>query len=196
MSRADRPRRQTSGRSDHARPRVGEELASDHSSVQPAGLLNGITGSTAITGGGHNAALGDLRTLTDAIATAGGSGTSVMLFASPGRAVALKSYCPALASQVFGSAFIPSGTLIVTDPGSFASGFGADPEIGASLEGIVHMEDTSPQPIGTPGTPNVVAAPTRSAWQTDVVLLKCILRAAWFLRVPGAAAFISTGLSW
>ena len=28
MSRADRPRRQTSGRSDHARPRAGEEVAS------------------------------------------------------------------------------------------------------------------------------------------------------------------------
>jgi hypothetical protein len=108
----------------------------------------------------------------------------------------LKGYAPALASQIFGSAMIPSGQLITVDPKSFASGFGADPDIRASLEAVVHFEDTSPQPIGTPGSPNVVAAPTRSAYQTDVILIKCILRAAWVLRVPNAAAWISTGLTW
>jgi hypothetical protein len=68
------------------------------------------------------------------------------------------------------------------------------PRIQVSREGLVHMEDTSPQPIGTPGglpPPNVVAAPTRSMWQTDSVSIKVVLRVSWGLRAAGGLAWTS-----
>jgi hypothetical protein len=137
-----------------------------------------------------------LRTLVDAIVAAGGSGIGTMFFCSPGRRLTLVGYYPELAPQVFGSSAIASGTLIAVDPRSFASATGGDPEILASKQALVHYEDTNPQQIGTAGTPNVVAAPTRSAFQTDVILLRCILRITWALRVTGAAGSITTGLQW
>lgn len=166
------------------------------SALQPAGVVAGITPTVATTGGGPNAALGDLRNLTDAIVTAGASGNP-LFFTSPGRALTLRGYFGGpLAAQVFGSSAISSSTLIAVDPRAFASAFGADPEIQVSREATIHFEDAAPQPISTPGAPNVVAAPVRSAFQTDVLLIKCILRAAWCLRIPGAASWINAGLTW
>jgi hypothetical protein len=166
------------------------------SALRPAGIVNGITPLVASTGTGVDAAIADLRNLVDAIVTAGGSGRP-MFFASPGRALVVAGYFSELAGQVFGSASIPSGTLIAVDPRAFASAFGADPEIRVSIEGVIHYEDTTPLQIstGTQGSA-VLATPTRSAFQTDVLLIRCILRAAWTLRIPGTAAWINTGLSW
>jgi hypothetical protein len=165
------------------------------SAVQPAGLLNGITPSAASAAAGISAAGSDLRTLTDAIVTAGGSG-GALFFTSPGRVLTLKGYFPALADRFFGSASIPSGTIIAVDPRAFASALGGDPEIRVTLEATVHFEDSAPQPIGIVGAPNVVAAPTRSACQSDLLLIRCILRICWCLRIAGTASWINTGLSW
>jgi hypothetical protein len=162
--------------------------------VRPAGLTNGLTPVTAATGGGHNAALGEVRSLVDAAVLGGGSG-AVMFFTSSGRATALLAYAPALAGRVFGSASIASTTLIAVDPRAFASALGDAVEIRASKETILHMEDTSPVQIGTVGTPNVVAAPTRAMFQTDSIAIRVIMRMAWALRVP-AVSFISTGMTW
>ena len=53
------------------------------------------------------------------------------------------------------------------------SGFGAEPEITASEEGLIlHMEDTAPLAICTAGSPNTVAAPARSLWQTDCIAVR------------------------
>lgn len=165
------------------------------SSTQPAGILNGLVGLTATTGGGLGAAIGDVRLLADAVA-AGGGGGSPMFFTSSGRALALKAYLDeAGADRVHGSAYIGSGVLICVDPRGFASSWSSDPQIEASIQATLHYEDTSPQQIGTAGSPNVVAAPSRSLFQTDVVALRCIVRGTWAMRVP-AVSFISTGLSW
>src|SRR5262245_50215168 len=110
------------------------------SSLRPPGIVAGITASTAATGGGINAAATDLRTLTDAIVAAGGSGNGVLFFSSPGRAINLKAYFEALADRFYGSASIPSGTIYAVDPASFASAFGADPEIRVSTEATIHFE--------------------------------------------------------
>jgi hypothetical protein len=160
----------------------------------PPGLLAGITPTTATAGAaGMMAALSDMRALIDAIVASGG-GQDIRFFASPGRAVALKAYCPDVLA--YPSAAIPAGELIAIDVAGFASGFSSAVEIRASTEVTLHMEDTTPLPISTPGTPNTVAAPVRSAFQSDVIALRMILRAAWCMRQPGAVAYISTGLSW
>lgn len=163
--------------------------------VSPAGLLNGISATTASTStDGFTAALADARTLVDAV-VAGGGGSNIMFFASPGRALALRTYLDEAAPPIFGSSAIPAGQLICLDAAAFASGFGATPQIAAATEATVHFEDTTPAQIGTAGSPNVVAAPTRSAFQLELVVLRCILSASFCMRLP-AIAHIDTGMTW
>jgi len=167
------------------------------STVRPAGLLNGLTGLTATTpGGGEGAALADLRAMVDAIVTAGGSG-NIVFVASPGRALAVRTWAPSLADRVFGSAAIPAGTLIAVDANSFCSMFGSDVEIRASKEAVLHFEDSTPLQLSTGAQGSaVLATPARSVFQTDSVAFRAVLRAAWALRVPGAVSFVTNGLSW
>jgi hypothetical protein len=59
----------------------------------------------------------------------------------------------------------------------------------------LHMEDTSPLALSATGTPNTVAAPIRSLWQTDSIGIRAILSIAYTTRAPNAVSFI-TGVTW
>jgi hypothetical protein len=60
------------------------------------------------------------------------------------------------------------------------------PTIETGQESVIHFEDTHPADIGTPGTPNVVAAPSKSAVQTDIVAIRFRANAAWAVTPGGA----------
>ena len=162
--------------------------------VKPAGIVAGVTALTATTGGGLGACISDLRQLASAVTAAGGGG-DIAYFTSVGRAIAINAYAEG-AVTVYGSAFISDAVLIAVSVGAFVSAFDAVPELRASLEATIHFEDTAPQQIGTAGTPNVVAAPTRNAFQQDLIILRASLKCSWAVRVPNAAQWISSGLSW
>jgi hypothetical protein len=49
--------------------------------------------------------------------------------------------------------------------------------------------------LSTVGSPSVVAAPMRSAFQTDVTALRSILPIDWALRRAGAVAVVN-GTTW
>jgi hypothetical protein len=66
------------------------------------------------------------------------------------------------------------------------------PEIQVSGNVAAHMEDTTLAQIGTPGAPNIVAAPTRSFWQTDSLAVKIRMRCAWASLQPGAVQFLQS----
>jgi hypothetical protein len=89
---------------------------------------------------------------------------------------------------------VQPGTVIGLDPAALASAYGAEPEISSSKEAVIH-EDSAPLAIASPGTPPVIAAPTRSLWQSDCIATLLILRAAWTWRAAGCVAWISTA-SW
>ena len=57
------------------------------------------------------------------------------------------------------------------------------------------MEDTTPLQIGAAGTPNVVAAPVRSFFQTGVSGLRMIMDVTWAMRRTGVVQYID-GVSW
>ena len=80
-----------------------------------------------------------------------------------------------------------AGTVIVLDALAFVSGFSGGPQIDVAESALVHLEDTSPLEISTTGTPNTVAAPVRSAFQADLKVLRCVLRASWAMRAPAIA---------
>ncbi len=154
------------------------------STARPAGILNGIAAKTATAGGGDAALLVDLEMLSATIAEA----TSGLAYiCHPKQANSIKLRRGKLLPddiQVWGTVAVAPGVVICCESQAFVSGFSAEPEIRTSAQTLVHMENTTPLAIGTEGAPPTVAAPTRSAFQTDCVVIKLLLRAAWGWRVP------------
>jgi hypothetical protein len=95
---------------------------------------------------------------------------------------------------VFSSAYLASGTLIGVVPGGLASGYQGQVNLETSIAATVHLEDTTPLAIGTPGAPPTVAAPTASAFQAYLVVVKVRARMAWAVQ-PAAVALV-TGAAW
>jgi hypothetical protein len=81
------------------------------------------------------------------------------------------------------------------DAADFFSATGDEPRFDVSDQATLHMEDTSPAQIGTTGTPNVVAAPVRSMWQTDSIALRMVMDLNWSMRRAGVVAY-TTGVTW
>jgi Phage capsid family len=165
--------------------------ASAASSTRPAGLRNGVSVTTASAATPASEAMDeDLSTLASIVALVGG--LNLAFVASPAQAlrIALR------AGPDFNSRFpvLASGQL---DPGMVmcvalnALVSAIDPAVRFDLtrESTIHLEDTSPLAISSVASPNTVAAPTRSLWQTDCVGFRLRLEASWGLRTSGAVAW-------
>jgi Phage capsid family len=157
---------------------------------RPGGLLAGVSALTASTSTDLDVAMAaDLAALANAISddTAG-----LAIVAHPAQINAIRlrrgSTFPA-DIPIWPSLGVAEGVVIVVDPAAVAVALGTEPEITSSKEALIHME-TAPVAIGTPGAPPVVAAPSRSLFQTDCIAVRLILRATWALRAPGAVAWI------
>jgi hypothetical protein len=159
------------------------------SATRPAGLLAGVASLTPAAGGGESAMLADLAALAAAVGTG-----NVVYVMPPSVSAVATTLARNDARTVLTTQGMPADSVIALDPRALVSGFGAEPEISVSTEAVVHFEDASPQPIGSVGTPNVVAAPTRSAFQTDTILIRLIMPAAWVLRAP-AISWVQ-GVTW
>ena len=129
----------------------------------------------------------DLANLARAVAT-GGSG-EVVFVTGLGRAATIPIIAPELSIPVWGSLAVDEDRVIGIDPGSLVHGFGAEPDIDASIESTLHMAD-DPAQAGVAGSPNVVAASLRSMFQTDFVALRAIVDIAFGARRTGAVAFV------
>jgi HK97 family phage prohead protease/HK97 family phage major capsid protein len=180
--------------------------------IRPAGLLNGVTPQTPTAGGGFNAVIGDTKLLTNALITATrGNLRSPVWIMSPALALSL-SLTPTTGAQalpfkeevgrgtfmgipIIQSTNVTATTLILMDAADFASASGEDPRFEVSDQAVLHMEDTTPLAIGSAGTPNVVAAPTRSLWQTDTIGIRMILPLNWVMRRTGSVQVVNT-VSW
>jgi hypothetical protein len=165
------------------------------SATRPAGLLNGLSALTGTAGGGAAAFAADLKALGGDLARAGSSADIVFIMA-PEQALSA-SLMPATINPptIWSSLTLVPGSVIAIEPRAFMSAFGTDPRILASTEATVHMEDTTALAIGTAGTPNTVAAPVTSLFQTDLVAIKMLLDAAWTMRASGMVAYL-TGATW
>jgi hypothetical protein len=86
---------------------------------------------------------------------------------------------------VIQSTTVPAAVVILLDAADFFSATGDEPRFDVSDQAVLHMEDTTPVQIGTAGSPNVVAAPVRSMFQTDSLALRMILPMAWAMRRTG-----------
>lgn len=173
--------------------------------IRPAGLLNGVTAITATTGGGQAAILADIRKLR-APFDAANNGTNLVLLMNPAQEVGL-ALTPAADGQlgwtsavlsrykIITSTAIPVGRVIMVNAGDFVTATGDVPEFEMSNEATLHMEDSAPLAIGTAGTPNTVAAPVRSLFQTATMGLRMLMDVSWSMRRTGSVAWID-GVTW
>jgi Phage capsid family len=154
-----------------------------------AGLLDGVAALTPTGGSDNDAMLGDLDKISAAIAPF----TSGLVYVMhPTQASFLKrrrGWAVDADIVVWPTLGCQAGVVIGLDPAALASAYGPEPEVRASREGVLH-EDTTPLAIATPGTPPVIAAPTRDLYQTDCVATLLILRAAWTWRAAGCIAWV------
>jgi hypothetical protein len=168
------------------------------SASQPAGLLNGLTALTASTLSVTIDAIGaDLATFAQSFSDAMINPDSMIIISSPRSAWALRLALgfQALPLPVLMSPAIAAGTVIAVIPEAIASAYSGQLEIDVVKEPAIHFEDTTPAQIGVAGTPNVVAAPTRSLWQQELIGVKLRMRCAWASLQPGAVAYM-TGTKW
>jgi hypothetical protein len=100
---------------------------------------------------------------------------------------------PWFQGAILSSSYIPAGTVIALVPAAMAVGYQGVAEIETSTAAVV-MDDTAPPPVGSPGTPNVVGAPTLSGWQSGLIVIKVRGKCAWCIE-PGAVSVV-TGASW
>ncbi|MET4086671.1 phage major capsid protein [Bradyrhizobium sp. S3.5.5] len=153
-------------------------------SVRPPGLLAGVAALTPAaigTGNTFDRLDADLRALMDAIKPA----LKPVLIVSNPQSIILGAY---QTSPVIRAPYLPAGTVIMVDTAAFASSTGTVDFL-ASEESIIHMSDAA-QPIGTPGSPNVVSAPSSSLWQSASFGLRTVFDANWGLRRAGAVAWM------
>ncbi len=180
--------------------------------VRPAGLLNGVAGLTPTTGGGFNAVVGDLQKIAGALMTGtNGNIRKLVWLINPAQKLTLSlTSAPGtgafpfkeeigrnqlLTYPVIAAGTVPVGTVIAVDAADFVSVGGEAPRFEISDQATLHMEDTTPLAIGTPGTPAVVAAPVRSLYQTDSLALRLIMPLNWTLRRTGVVAWMA-GVTW
>jgi hypothetical protein len=163
--------------------------------TSPPGFLHGIAAipSAGVTGPAGCAA--DLAALAQAIGSAGISPDDMVIIATPSLATKVRFFGgPHYDDKVFSSSYLSNGQLIGVIPSAVASGYAGVVDLETSLGALVHLEDTTPAPIGTPGSPNVVAAPAMSSFQSYVIVVKVRARAAWAIQ-PGGIATVS-GAIW
>jgi hypothetical protein len=163
--------------------------------IAPPGLLNGIAPltPTLLTGNPFDQVMfEDLAQLAGAVSVVSGNGDdSIVIIAASKQASFLRlrlgnnPYYPVLKSDA-----LAAGTVIAAAVPTVAF-CARDPRFEQSSEVVLHMEDTTPAAIGTPGTPNVVAAPARSMWQTDSSAIRFSWPMNWGLRDARGIAFMS-----
>lgn len=182
--------------------------ANPATAIRPAGLRNGISGLTPTAGGGYAALVADLKQLIGVLAGLNSMRRLVWIM-NPAQKVSIAFSMSPLGNfpfraeiennmlsgyPVIVSSTMPAGTVILMDAADFVSLSGDDPRFEVSDQATLHMEDTTPQQIGTVGTPNVVAAPARNMFQTDSMALRMILPMNWIMRRP-VITYVS-GITW
>ena len=164
-------------------------------SVSPPGLLYGVTPVPATPLGSSadfvQAMYEDLSVLAGAVAkVAANDEAGIVYIAAAKQAAFMRLRLVDVPYPIFASAALPAGMVIAI--ASRAVAFVAqDPRFETSKQSVVHMESATPQPIGTPGTPNVVAAPTTSLFQTDSVGIRFIWPLNYAMRDATGIAFMS-----
>lgn len=172
--------------------------------VRPAGLLNGVTTTTSA---GATAAqiITDLKALIAPFET-DDAGKSLVIILHPLRKLGLLTVTNSVgdfqfAEEVRGGSLmgyrLAESSNVATDAvhcvnaGEFATAYDG-PNFLESNTATLHMEDTTPEALSTAGTPNVVAAPARSLYQTYTRGIRMVLPVTWAMRRDAQVSGLDT----
>lgn len=162
--------------------------------IRPPGLLLGIAPLTPSTATDpQDAMVADIKALVSAVAPIAGNG-EVVLVAAADQAVALRLRQSREVYPILASSVLTAGTIIAIAPNGLASAIDPVPRFEIASEGTLVMDDAA-GPLSTVGTPNVVAAPAISLFQSDTIALRVVLQVSWGLRSQSAIAYM-TGVAW
>jgi hypothetical protein len=118
----------------------------------------------------------DLRALFGEISAAGISTSSVVLIAASAQALSLQMEpWPKFNYRVIEAHTLEEGTVIAVAADAVVMAGEGLPRVETRKQSTLHMSDT-PAPIGTPGTPATIAAPTVDTFQSDCSV--CVVSAA------------------
>jgi hypothetical protein len=147
----------------------------------PPGLLNGIAALTPTAAGGSklDTILGDFQLLMGAVGPVAGN-SEVFFVANPGQRLAVEFNVYRDKPIVLSSAAVPMKTVIAVAQNALVSAV-SPPAFETSAQATVHMDDAA-QPL--------LAANTRSLWQTSSVGVKMNYDVSWALRSPQGVAWL------
>jgi hypothetical protein len=156
--------------------------------TRPPGLRYSVSGQSASTETpAGEAMLADIAALGAAVAPVAANGP-IVIVASPAQALRLRM-ADVKGIEVLASNGIAAGTVVAIAANALAAAVDPAPRIDVSKTTVLHEEDTAPTALSAVGTPNMIAAPTRSLWQTDTIGLRLRMEISWGLRS-------STGIAW
>jgi hypothetical protein len=163
--------------------------------VSPAGILYNVPAVASTGGTGPIGCADDVGGLAKAIGNNGVSIDDMVIIATPKLGTQVRFFGGVhYDDKVFSSAYLPDGTLIGVVPAGLASGYQGQVDVETGIGAVIHSEDTAPLQIVTPGSPPTVAAPTLSAFQAYLVVVKVRARMAWTVQ-PNCVALV-TGAAW
>jgi len=153
--------------------------------ARPAGLRNGVAATTPSNNADFTEAVfEDFAALINKLAPVGGNGPYAIV-ASPGRAALMAARLRGDVGNliILGSSAVINDVLAIA-PAALVAALSPEPEIETSKAATLHMEDTSPQAVGT-------ASPHRSMFQIDSIALKMRWPVTWALRDPRGFAWMT-----
>jgi hypothetical protein len=181
--------------------------------LQPAGIRNGVAAPNSAASAGTTPAnvLTDVKARAAQLA-ASGYGEAPVWIMNTQRWISVKLMQNAMGTSAFPEAAangtlagypvvdslnVPPDIVILVDAALIPFAGGA-PMFNGTDVATIHEEDTTPLPISTAGTPNVVAAPVRSLWQTNASGVRAIWEIDWAVATdPNAGAVqVITGVAW
>lgn len=176
-------------------------------SVRPAGLLNGVA-ATAVgyAGGDYEAVIADFKALlAPFIAANAADGITVVMNPTQGLSLDLMVGPDGKLGDWFGkigarvslmeSTHATAARLVAVRTEDLATALGDAPDFEISTQATIHMEDTSPEALSAAGSPNTVAAPIRSFFQTDSMGVRMVMDTNWKMIRSGMVSWIN-GTSW
>lgn len=182
--------------------------ATASSAIRPAGLKNGIAKITPSATASIVGFIADLKALYAALITAtAGNVRAPVWIMNPGDVLAASLLQTTTGDTPFRQE-LAGGTLLgipvvtsttglsdmmgIIDAADFLTASGDSPQFAVSDQAVLHMEDTSPAAISTVATPNAVAAPVRSLFQTDSMAIRMMMDLNWAKRRAGIFQWTDT----
>lgn len=169
--------------------------------IRPAGLLYGVSAvATGYGGGDYVAVKEDFKALL-APFIAANAADAITVIMNPAQALAISlmdgpdnnpAWFAALRERVniVESTHATAARIIAIRNSDFATALGDMPRFEMSNQATIHMEDTTPEALSAAGTPNTVAAPIRSFFQTDSMGLRMVMDVSWVMARTGMVQWI------